>query len=158
MTGATLIVGYGNGLRRDDGVGPHVVEALRADPRLADATILARQQLTPDLVVDISVADFVVFIDATVTSAPGVVRVTPLAPAGPGAAAWSHHLEPATLVALASEMYGPVPTVVVVSVGIADTDAGEGLSPLVEAAVAHAVAVVAGLVAARASTMVGAHA
>lgn len=158
MTAATLVIGYGNGLRRDDGVGPRVVEALRGDLRLADATLLARHQLTPDLVVDISVADFVVFIDATVSSAPGVVRVTPLAPAGPGVAAWSHHIEPATLVALASELYGPVPTVVVVSIGIAVTDAGESLSPLVEAAVPHAVAIVAGLVTSRSSDPVGAHA
>ena len=37
MSAGVLVIGYGNGLRGDDGLGPEVVDALRADPRLAGA-------------------------------------------------------------------------------------------------------------------------
>ncbi len=50
---------------------------------------------------------------------------------------------------LVGELYGHVPDVVVVSVGIAATDLGAGLSPVVEAALPLVVETVAGLVAAR---------
>ena len=48
MTDGVLVVGYGNALRTDDGVGWHAAERLADDPRLADATVIAVHQLTPD--------------------------------------------------------------------------------------------------------------
>ena len=48
MTGAgVLVVGYGNPLRGDDGFGCHAAALLAADPRLEEARVLARHQLTP---------------------------------------------------------------------------------------------------------------
>ena len=35
MTGGVLVVGYGNALRTDDGLGWHAAERLADDPRLA---------------------------------------------------------------------------------------------------------------------------
>jgi hydrogenase maturation protease len=65
-----LIIGYGNPLRSDDGVGWQAAELLTDDPRLADAQILACHQLTPELAEDVSRAGFVVLIDAS--TEPGV--------------------------------------------------------------------------------------
>jgi len=70
-----LVVGYGNTLRGDDGVGPRVAELLAADPRLAGAVVLARHQLTPELAADIAEAALVVFIDASENGKPGEISI-----------------------------------------------------------------------------------
>jgi hydrogenase maturation protease len=67
-----LIVGYGNPLRGDDGLGWHAAEALRA--ALPEAEILAVHQLTPELAEDASRAELVIFLDAAETGAPGEWR------------------------------------------------------------------------------------
>lgn len=149
MSGPVLVIGYGNDLRGDDGVGLAAVARLAEDDRLAGCTLLARRQLTPDLVVDLASASFVVLVDATVDAAPGTVATRSLGTAPAVAASWSHHVDPLTLVGLAGELYGHVPEVVVVSVGIASTEPGAALSPAVAAALPLVVETVAGLVAAR---------
>jgi hydrogenase maturation protease len=152
MTDRALVIGYGNALRCDDGLGPRAVAMLEADPRLAGVTLLARHQLTPDLVLDIHQADFVILIDATHDAPAGVITSAPIGDGRAGGSAWSHHVDPATLVALAAELYGQVPVVISVSVGIGSVDAGEDLSPPVTAAMPRLVETVASIVAARALT------
>jgi Ni,Fe-hydrogenase maturation factor len=58
----------------------------------------------------------------------------------------SHHVDPAGIVGLARELWGVAPPVVVVSVGIASLEAGERLTPAVEAAVPRAVDAVAAII------------
>ena len=70
-----LVVGYGNPLRGDDGVGWRVAERLAADQRLDGAAVLQRHQLTPELALDISAVSLVVFIDASRDLPPGSVDV-----------------------------------------------------------------------------------
>jgi hydrogenase maturation protease len=152
MTAGPLVIGYGNALRCDDGLGPRAVAMLQADRRLAGVTLLARHQLTPDLVLDIHQADFVILIDATHDAPAGVITSAPLGDVRSGGSAWSHHVDPATLVALAGELYGQVPVVVTISVGIGTVDAGEVLSPPVAAAMPRLVDTVASILAARALT------
>ena len=131
-----LVIGYGNPLRGDDGAGWHAAGLLAADRRAADVTVLRRHQLTPELAEDVSAADLVVFVDASVEgTAPGAVVATEIDPGG-GAAwaagqAWSHHLDPAGLVAMAEALYGHAPPATVVRVGACDLDAGTDLSPVV---------------------------
>ena len=87
MTGAgVLVVGYGNPLRGDDGIGWHAARRLADDPRLAGARVLACHQLAPELAEDVSQASLVVLVDASVDGAPGVGR-SPLHPAPAGLAA-----------------------------------------------------------------------
>lgn len=146
---APLVIGYGNVLRRDDGLGPRAVAMLRADPRMAGVTLLERHQLTPDLVLDIHAADLVILIDATLDAPAGVITSAPLGEAVSRGSAWSHHVEPATLVALAAELYGEVPPVMCLSVGILSVDAGESLSPTVAAAMPRLVDAVANILSSR---------
>ena len=81
MTAAgSLIVGYGNSLRTDDGVGWHAAGLLATDPRLEGAQILARHQLTPELAADISQASLVVLVDAASAGDPGSVSVRRIRP------------------------------------------------------------------------------
>src|SRR5687767_15002380 len=67
-----LVIGYGNTLRRDDGVGPRVAETVGA-LRLPGVRTLVCQQLSPEHAEPISQADAVVFVDAAV-DAPGEVQ------------------------------------------------------------------------------------
>jgi hypothetical protein len=88
----SLIVGYGNSLRSDDGVGWHTAGLLAGDPRLAGARVLARHQLLPELAADVGRASLVVLVDAATQGAPGSV-------AGPAGRATVGH--PGQLVASA---------------------------------------------------------
>lgn len=149
-----LVIGYGNTLRRDDGVGVRAAELLASDPRLVGARVLACHQLTPELALDVGEASLVVFVDADLGLTPGAIAVRPIisgsprsdadARAEPGAS--SHHVGGGELVALAAELLGHRPEAVHVGVGIADTELGEGLSPAVEAALPEVVDAVARLV------------
>jgi hydrogenase maturation protease len=146
MTGV-LIVGYGNALRGDDGVGWHAAARLAGDPRLAGAEVLARHQLTPELATDVARASLVVLVDARADGgAPGSVSVRRLQPPHDAAPGWSHHLDPAALAGLAGVLYGAVPPVVLVSVGVASLAGGDRLSPAVRRALPGVVEAVARVV------------
>ena len=162
--GGVLVIGYGNPLLSDDGVGWHAAASLAAallagDSRLAGVEILARHQLTPELALDISGASLVIFVDAVANEPPGSIAVRQLAGAGPapgssapgaGSApgATSHHVGPAVLLAMARDLYGATPDAFVVGVGVADMEVGEALTRAVAAALPAVADSVAGLVAA----------
>jgi hydrogenase maturation protease len=146
-----LVVGYGNPLRRDDGVGPAVVERLLADPRLAGADLRAEHQLNPELAPDVSAASLVVLVDAGAGLAPGCVAVRWLGvPAGSGAASggpsFTHSLGPEALAGLAQAVWQRTPPIAVVEVGVASLGMGEGLTPEVAAAVPRVVEIVAAII------------
>jgi hydrogenase maturation protease len=148
VTDAVLVVGYGNPLRSDDGLGWHAAGLLAGDPRLDGVTVLQRHQLTPELAFDMSTAARVVFVDATRNRPPGTFTMGRVELAGDGpSTTWSHHLSPSCLVALAYELYGSAPDVFVLSCGTESLDVGDRLSPTVEAALPRVVDAVAEFVA-----------
>lgn len=147
MTGGVLVVGYGNALRTDDGLGWHVAERLASDPRFERVEVLQRHQLTPELAFDFAEASAVVLVDASTAVPAGTFTVTRVEPADAAATAWSHHVDPPALIALALDLYGRAPEVFVVSCGAASFDAGDRLSPVVAAALPALVDAVAALVA-----------
>ncbi len=145
-----LVVGYGNSLRGDDGLGWHAAALLAGDPRLAGARVLARHQLTPELAEDVSRAALVVLVDARVDGgAPGAVTVRRVVPGAVPRLTWSHQLDPGTLLELASALYGSTPPVFLVSAAVAGCELGERLSPAAERALPEVVDAVAGIVAER---------
>lgn len=144
-----LIVGYGNSLRSDDGVGRQAAERLADDPRLAGATVLQCHQLTPELALDVSAASLVVLVDARSGPPAGTVTITRVERAGRAGAAWSHHLDPPTLVELAHELYGRAPDVLLVSCGVGSLELGDRLTPDVAEALPRLVDAVAEAVASR---------
>jgi hydrogenase maturation protease len=150
-TGAgILVVGYGNPLRGDDGVGWHVARAVAADPRVAGARVLAVHQLLPELAQDLSEARLAVLVDARLGEPPGSISVTRIAPSTGARGAWTHHLTPAALAGLARDVYGAAAEITVVAIGIGTTEPGDGLSGPVADAVPRAHEVVADLVLAHA--------
>ncbi len=142
-----MVVGYGNSLRSDDGVGPAVAARLAGDPRMAGVIIRCEHQLTPELAADASQASLLVLVDAGTEQAPGEVSVRRLEPVvEEGGTAWTHHLDPSALVGLARELWGSAPPVVLVSIGPASLEVGEGLSEIVAPAVTRAADLVATVV------------
>jgi hypothetical protein len=124
-----LVIGIGNPLRGDDGVGPRLAaeaEALAPRPRRGrepDLAVRAVQQLTPELAPEVAEARAVLFIDAWL--APPTIHVPPVGPRlvslglgdpvplGDGSPAMlsdlSHHLDPVTLLRLADLLYSGRP-------------------------------------------------
>jgi hydrogenase maturation protease len=87
-----LILACGNTLRGDDGVGLWLAEwAERRFAGMDGVRVVARQQWTPELAEDVACADSVLFIDCSVDSAPGSVRVMPVALAPDKQGLTTHH-------------------------------------------------------------------
>jgi hydrogenase maturation protease len=125
-----LVVGFGNNLRGDDGVGPRVAELLASEDALPGATIVTRRQVAPELAADMAAARLVVLIDARQDGGtPGDVRVERVV--GSGGPIGSHAVDVRAVVDLAERVYGNAPPVVVVSVSAAQFDLGSGLSDAV---------------------------
>jgi hydrogenase maturation protease len=141
-----LVVGYGNPLRSDDGVGWRAAELLATDPRLAGARVLARHQLVPELAVDVSRASLVVLVDAAADGNPGSISVQRVQPRQPTSTAWSHHLDPDALGWLAQALYGAVPPLVLVSVAAGSLAEGDRLSGALDVALPQVVEAVADVI------------
>jgi hydrogenase maturation protease len=147
VTDGVLVVGFGNALRTDDGVGRAAAERCATDPRLDGATVMARHQLTPELALDVSRAAGVIFIDASHGPPAGTLTIGQLDPDGGGGTLSSHHVSPTSLVQLALELFGRAPAVWLVSVGVESMEPGDRLSPVVEAAIPRLVDAVVALAA-----------
>lgn len=133
-----LVIGYGNTLRRDDGVGPKVAEAVAA-LALPGVRTLACPLLTPELAEPVSQARMVLFVDAAV-DAPREVQLRTLAPAD-NSQIMAHAASPATLLALARDVFGHAPEAWLITIPVEELGIGEEFSPLAqcgfEAAVRH---------------------
>lgn len=104
--GGLLVIGYGNTLRGDDGVGPRVAEAL-AKLQLPAVRTLVCQQLSPEHADPIARAETVIFVDAAVDG-PKEVQWRPLEP-GDSTQLMAHAADPRTMLALARDVFGHVP-------------------------------------------------
>jgi hydrogenase maturation protease len=157
LSHAVLIIGFGNTLRRDDGVGAVAARRLGQDPRLARPAVEVREayQLLPEMSLDIAAATLVIFVDADAQGLPGSIEVHEIDPGSaartdadargePGAS--THHVGGGELVQLAATLTGSRPRAVAIGIGVADLGMGEGLSPSVEAALPRVAAIVADLV------------
>jgi hydrogenase maturation protease len=132
-----LVIGYGNTLRRDDGVGPKVAETVAA-LGLPGVRALACPLLTPELAEAVSRAGVVVFVDAAV-DAPRKVQMRKLAPAA-SSQVMAHAASPATLLALARDVFGHAPKAWWLTIPVEDLGIGEELSSLAHRGVELAVA------------------
>ncbi len=160
-----MVIGYGNPSRRDDGVALCVVNALRMRWGQAVLTPLTDgwedmggtrdslflQQLTPELAPTLTQYDLAIFVDASLPEAAEPVRVERVV-TGYRTGAISHHMEPATLLALARDLYGRAPAGFIVSVHGYDFNFGDELSPVTAALVPEAVERVEALVNVRGET------
>lgn len=137
MIDGALVIGYGNELRGDDGIGPHVARAVAAE-RSVGLQVLAVHQLTPELAEPLSRVRLAVFVDASMSGVAGSVVVTPLCPATNGTLS-GHVSKPACLLGLAETLYGHHPEAWLVTIAAVDVGLGETLSPEARSGVSEAV-------------------
>lgn len=148
----TLVLGFGNVYRRDDGVAYVVLNALRErlgrpvleidddgfdDLGHAVDTVLLHQ-LVPELAETAVSYDQLVFVDAHVSEIEEPVRQEVLEACFRSATV-SHQLHPCTLLALVEGLRGKAPRGVLISVRGYDFDFGEGLSKETAALVPEAI-------------------
>jgi hydrogenase maturation protease len=131
-----MVIGYGNTLRGDDGLGPHIAQIVEAWHLPAVATIAAHQ-LTPELAAALQPYDQAIFVDAHHTathaaSAAASVRIQGVKPALYHTAQ-THIASPEHVLALAQALYGYCPQAWLVSIQAERFDIGAPLS----AAAAH---------------------
>jgi hydrogenase maturation protease len=127
---ATLVIGIGNPLFGDDGIGPHIAHMLLE--RDTALTVVPARQLLPEHADAIHRADAVIFVDASVDLPAGVIEVTPVVPLTSGGAS-GHHLTPARLLALVELVYGPAPPAQLIAVGVGQMGLNDPLSAAVQA-------------------------
>lgn len=117
-----LIIGLGHPLRRDDGAGLWVASRLH---NTDDVKVIGAQDLAPELIPQIAVADLVIFVDARIGSGP--VRWERVrSEDGPPL---THAFTPHGLLAWAERLFGRAPEAWLVTVPARDLSLGEGLSP-----------------------------
>jgi hydrogenase maturation protease len=144
MQALTLIIGYGNPLRGDDGAGVLAVKRLAGEissgANREAITCLTVFQLTPELAEDVSQADNVIFIDAARGDTPGQIAYHEFYPAQwmgePEPGSYTHHVNPATLLANAERLYGKCPAAWLYSITGRNFELGDSLSAEVDQALA----------------------
>ena len=148
----TLVIGFGNVHRRDDGVGVVVTNSVRErlgrppldaeDDGFDDLghgidTILLHQ-LVPEVAETVAPYDLVIFVDAHVGTIPDSIREEKLV-AGYDSTIVPHQLHPRMVLALTHQLYGGHARGVLLSIRGYDFDFGEGLSTRTAALVPAAV-------------------
>jgi hydrogenase maturation protease len=148
----TLVIGYGNVDRADDGVAYHVVNALRQrlgqkpladdDSGLqelgaqTDSILLA--QLVPELIDTLADYDQIIFVDAHVREDVPELFCAPVS-SEYVTSPFTHHITPGMLLALLHALHQRGPVGYLVSIRGRDFDFGRNLSPAVEQLVPVAV-------------------
>jgi hydrogenase maturation protease len=131
-----LVIGYGNELRGDDGVGPKVAAAVEA-LHLPGVQTLICQQLSPEHAEPVSQARVVVFVDAAV-DAHREVQFRKLEPTG-SSQLMAHAADPRTMLALARDVFGHCPEAWWLTIPAEHTGFSEQLSPSVRRGLEEAV-------------------
>jgi len=128
-----VIIGIGNTLRQDDGLGPAAVERLRMrlnDPRVE---LLDVQSLTPELASTIWKARRVVFIDASEGLAPGTIQHRSVECDEQADVSLVHFLSPEALLVWTGRLYGCVPLAEIWLMGIEQVGLSESLTSTIAA-------------------------
>lgn len=127
-----LLVGYGNTMRRDDGVGWLVAGQLAPVVR-----VITAHQLMPEIAYEVAHAGCVVFVDASIEGNAGDVQTRVLHPLDRLEDA--HALTPPGILYLAGYLYDRMPPAHLVTITGETFDLGDTLSGTVQAAVPQAI-------------------
>jgi hydrogenase maturation protease len=120
-----LIVGVGNTLMGDDGIGAYVISQIEA-LQLPGIHLIHAQQMTSDLLDDMLKVDHTIIVDAAVEADPvQFYQVEETAPAG---ASYSHYTSAIQLLKMAELVYERQLSIHICAVGAWDLTLGGALS------------------------------
>ena len=144
----TLVIGFGNLDRADDGVAFHIINAVSRELGLGplaenesgldelvhpmDTAFIG--QLTPEIIDVLEGYNRVIFVDAHVDPAVADLYCTSVSSDDAGLT-FTHHMSPATLLAFFEALHGHAPEAHLVSVRGGDFDFHRNLSPATAALV-----------------------
>jgi hydrogenase maturation protease len=125
---STLLIGYGNPDREDDGVAWHILRALIVKlglpapesyedefPQSAQIDFVFCLQLTPELAEEIAAYKYVCFLDAHTGNIPEPVRLIDV-DSDFQRSPFTHHLTPQSLMSMCETLYKSKPDAVLLSV------------------------------------------
>ena len=124
----TLLIGYGNPDREDDGVAWHILRALTIKlglpapasyeddfPRHTQVDFAFYLQLTPEMAEEIAAYEYVCFVDAHTGNIPEPVRLIDVE-SDFQRSPFTHHLTPQSLVSICETLYKSKPDAALLSV------------------------------------------
>ncbi|HEY5954791.1 MAG TPA: hydrogenase maturation protease [Terrimicrobiaceae bacterium] len=132
MKPAQLVIGYGNPLRADDGVGWRVAHLLAGALPSGTARILTVDQLTPELAEAVSGAKLVILVDASALGQPGTWRCREITPQAAGRIEPGHSFDARALLACSQAIYNATPRTLLVSIAGESFAFQDSLTPTVE--------------------------
>ena len=128
ISNRTLLIGYGNPDREDDGVAWHILRALTIKmglpapasyedefPQNAKVDFAFYLQLTPEMAEEISAYEYVCFLDAHTGAIPEPVRLIDVE-SDFQRSPFTHHLTPQSLVSICETLYKRKPDAALLSV------------------------------------------
>lgn len=121
----TCIVGIGNPLRSDDGVGAYVCQ-LMEEKNLPDVTLITTQQLDIGMTEDFTKFDRVIFVDASLKNE--TISFHPLSLENNQPQSFSHQINAAMLVSLAQQLYSTNTRFYICAIGANNFEMGNRLS------------------------------
>jgi hydrogenase maturation protease len=125
-----LVIGYGNTLRGDDGVGYQVAETV-AEWQVPSLRSLAVHQLLPELAEVMAEVDTVIFVDAILVGDPALAKIAfePLSTEG-DATLRTHQFSPQSLLSLSQRLYDAKPVAYLLTIPAIDFTLGNPLSAI----------------------------
>ncbi len=131
-----MIIGYGNSLRSDDGIGERVADIV-ASWHLPEVRSLSRFQLTPELAQDLAKVDLVIFVDACRGTEIETIELKSLQPLN-SINIRSHFSDPRAILSLTQALYNKCPEAWLLVVPGANFQLGDSLSSTGKKGVAEA--------------------
>ena len=123
----TLVIGFGNPGRLDDGLGPGLAKAIEG-LGLTGVTVDADYQLTVEDAAEAAKHEVVIFADADV-SGPEPFRMQRIYPASDSMSFSTHSVQPEAVLALARDLFQAEPRAYILGIrGYEFDEFGEGLS------------------------------
>jgi hydrogenase maturation protease len=132
----SLVIGYGNSLRGDDGIGVQVAQIV-ADWHLPKVRSLSLHQLTPELAAELAQVDLAIFVDAYQGADLDVVKIHPLKPSS-SIHLKSHFSDPGASLSLTQALFGKCPQAWWVIVPGISFELSDHLSPLAKQGIKQA--------------------
>jgi hydrogenase maturation protease len=145
-----LIIGYGNNLRSDDGVGRYLAEIIDQQ-QLPLVKTLSVHQLTPELVLEIAESQAVIFIDAitqcrdAIAFPPFEISLQSLEPSQ-DKTRLGHTSNPEQLLSLCKNLYHQCPSAWLLTIPTHNFEFGETFSALTQNAIAPALIILTQLI------------
>lgn len=133
MKGKILVIGYGNTLRQDDGVGVEVVRRLQEQVTDPNCTFVTAFQPKPEMIMQFVEADAVILVDASADIQPGMINRTQLDTIDDidVDTTMTHFFTPKRMLLLCDELYGYTPRTVLFTIGGHSFGYGEGFSAII---------------------------